>query len=288
MRFWLNFSAGVVVLAATGLAAWYTSLPKPPEPPIQGIVLLLSAPLKPGPASIHDGAVELAIETAEGAYFSNSAEASKRIGELRMKRAVAQHRAYVEIRIVRPLPPTPEAYRAAAKVAAGLLRSEVMALYHPPTKALAPNFKETAKWLAAADPIDATFIHPDYAQVVEVNHAEPRLAAAEKEACRRFPEFAAAFAARSGAEFRIKAEIKGAKDRSEYIWVDVDRIDHNTIYGRLANVPVDLEPLKLGSAVTVPTDRVADWSFERNGKIQGRFTPPVIEQLRLLEEHSRK
>ena len=114
MRFWLNFSAGVLVLAATGLAAWYTSVPKPPEPPIEGIVLLLSAPIDTGAVSIHDGAVELAIETVQESYLSNSAEASKRVSEVRMQRAVAQHRAYVEIRIVRPSPPTPEAYRAAA------------------------------------------------------------------------------------------------------------------------------------------------------------------------------
>ncbi len=75
---------------------------------------------------------------------------------------------------------------------------------------------------------------------------DPRVKAAEAEARRRLPEFVAAFRSGEGTDFGVNTRIVGPS-RGEHIWVDA--IESGRIRGRLANDPVDLGDLKLGSPV---------------------------------------
>ena len=107
---------------------------------------------------------------------------------------------------------------------------------------------------------------------------DSRLQAAEAEARRRFPEFAAAFQNGAGSGFAVKAQLV-ANGVREHIWVKVRQLRGNTIAGDLGNNPINSGELKLGSGVEVDLNQVEDWIFSQNGKREGLFTKPVLLQM---------
>jgi len=114
---------------------------------------------------------------------------------------------------------------------------------------------------------------------------DPRMKAAEANARTQFGKFEAAFHKQDGEDFSIKAAISGGGN-TEHIWVAVEKIGDEQIEGALANDPIDLGGLKLGSKVTVKRQQVEDWVFSRGGNPVGSFTLPVIQAIH--EERARK
>ena len=103
-----------------------------------------------------------------------------------------------------------------------------------------------------------------------------RLAVEESRA--RWPEFVAAFRARDGEMFSVKAPMHGGGN-TEFIWIEVESLEDSTIRGKLGNDPVDLGGLKAGHDVRIAVADVNDWVFMRAGKPEGLFTPKVLEAI---------
>ncbi len=203
---------------------------------------------------------------------------SDSVPDLRIRKAIGDHTAWLSMDIVHAPAATNEAYRITARVLARLIGPDCVALYHPPLNRFVPcKAEETAEKLRSGDPVRAVFRDVGEAPVVPIED-DPRLKAAEAEARRRFSEFEIAFTKKLGSGFAVKALVS-APHNAEHIWIDVDSIAQGVIEGRLANAPVDLGDLKVGSQVKVDRASVEDWVFLQAGTPVGMFTVPVIQQI---------
>jgi uncharacterized protein YegJ (DUF2314 family) len=202
--------------------------------------------------------------------------ASESFPELRLRKAIKDHQAWLSMDIAQAEAATPEAYRVAARVLANLIDADCVALFHPPLARWVPcSMDETVANLRSDDPIAAVFGEMSQAPVIPIEEDDPRLIAAGNEARQRFAEFESAFQNKDGSHFAIKMKLASG-DNAEHIWVEVDRITEGRIEGRLGNDPVDLGDWKLGSKVELEVDRVEDWVFQRRGEMVGLFTGPVF------------
>lgn len=223
-----------------------------------------------------------AIHNISAPYVNDPISASEALPELRLRKAVRDHKAWLSMDIVHPQAATTEAYRVVAKLLAHFIDSDCLALYYPPLGQFAPCVPDqTIEKLKSDDPVKAVFREITEVPVIPIDD-DPRLRAAEDEARRRFSEFASAFDKKDGTGFSIKTRIT-SHGNSEHIWVEVDRISDGKIEGRLGNDPVDLGDLKIGSKVEVEISQLKDWVFLRNQAPVGLFTVPVIQQM----EHER-
>jgi uncharacterized protein YegJ (DUF2314 family) len=229
--------------------------------------------------------VTYVINNVPAPYLQDRAAASEDIVESRLRKAVAEHTAWISMDVMPPEKASPEAYRLVGRVLATLIDARCLALYHPPSNQfVACRNDRTIEQLTGADPIQAVFSEMTYAPVVGVGD-DPRVKAAETEAKRRFPEFKSAFAKKDGTAFSVKTAITRS-GTTEHIWVDVDGIASGKVTGTLGNEPMNLSGLKLGSRVEVEVPHVEDWTYSRNGEQLGSFTAPVI--MKIIEEQSRK
>ena len=67
-------------------------------------------------------------------------------------------------------------------------------------------------------------------------------------------------------------------DASEHIWVNDLRRDGDVVTGKLANVPVDLGDLTVGSEVTFRPDMISDWQYTKDGLLYGHFVTRAVMQ----------
>jgi uncharacterized protein YegJ (DUF2314 family) len=228
--------------------------------------------------------VTFVIHNVPAPYMPNPAAASDDFPELRVRNAIARHTAWLSIDVLSPDTKSPETYLIIGKTLAGLIGSSCLALYHPASERFRPyGDDETLEKLRSDDPVEAVFGKISIAPVIGVND-DPRMEAAEAEARNGFAAFVAAFENGDGSMFSIKAPITRG-DEVEHIWVEVDSITPDRVIGALANDPVDLQGLQLGSKVEVMVSEIEDWAYERDGKLIGGFTSAVLNQI--AEEQSR-
>jgi uncharacterized protein YegJ (DUF2314 family) len=158
---------------------------------------------------------------------------------------------------------------------AELLDDRCLLLYLPDCDRGYPINAETLKALRSDDPAGAlqATVTPPFVLVPD-NDADMQAAMAL--ARERWQEFVAAFQAGSGNDFCIKAPISHG-DNTEFIWIRVKRLEGERVWGELENEPVDLGPLKRGSAVTVPQGEVVDWIYvDTHGEPVGGFTLEAV------------
>jgi len=223
------------------------------------------------------GGTSFVIHNLSSPYVEDPIAASETISDLRLRKAMREHKAWISMDVLKNREATSAAYRVVARVMANFAGPDCLALYHPPLNRLVPCTEETVERLKSDDPIKAVFQDLDLVPVIPIED-DPRLRSAEAEARRRFPEFEAAFTKKDGTNFSVKARIS-SETNSEHIWVAVDTIARDVIRGRLGNEPVDLGQLKIGSKVEVQRDKIEDWSFMRGGAPVGLFTVPVIQEI---------
>jgi uncharacterized protein YegJ (DUF2314 family) len=216
------------------------------------------------------------IHNSAKPYVDDPDLVSQSIAELRLRKAIADHRAWLSMDIVGPVASAQE-YRTIARLLAGLVDADCLALYHPPLDQIIPCQPDDPKELNSEDPVKTVFRDADWDRVYPFDQ-DPRMRAAQYEAWRRFREFETAFANKDGSDFAIKTRMS-VGEASEHIWVHVDSITPERIEGRLANDPLDLGDLKYDSKVEVKANSTEDWTFVKDGKSLGRFTPPVMEEI---------
>src|SRR5262249_36126310 len=150
--------------------------------------------------------VIFAIHNLTMPYARDPAREGDSIADLRLRKAIKEHRAWLSMDILDPKRSSRENYQFVARTLAHLIGPECLALYHPPRKVLVPCTDGTAAQLQSEDPIQAVF-GVSQVPVIPVEQGDPRLKTAEAEARKRFPEFEEAFRQKRGSAFSIKAPI---------------------------------------------------------------------------------
>jgi uncharacterized protein YegJ (DUF2314 family) len=215
-------------------------------------------------------------------YVESPEEAAESIPDLRLREPFAQHRAWIscdalgvdsfdDIEDVRAW------YRLLGPLLSELVDDNCLAIFLPQTNQLYANMEATLEMLKSDDPLSA--LNDDApVPVIQIRDDDPRMIAAVQKARDQWPVFIAAFEQDAGENFGVKAPIT-VGDNTEFIWLSVGAVENGVIYGKLANEPIDLGRLKLGSQVKTTVQELNDWAFvDSSGKPQGLFTVKVLKE----------
>ena len=210
-------------------------------------------------------------------YVPNPEKLANQIKELRMRKAVAEHKAWMSVDWMGDKDPESlkSGYRTIGKIAAELVDDDCVALYSTSSNQLIPIDDEVIEGLRSEDPL-AMFDEIIQPPVVNISGDDPRMKRAVEEAKERWPEFIAAYEAGNGDNFSIKAPVSDGRN-TEFIWIEVKEIDGENIAGDLANDPVDLQFMKLGSRVRTTLSELNDWAYIKDGDLIGGFTVKVLQ-----------
>jgi uncharacterized protein YegJ (DUF2314 family) len=227
---------------------------------------------------IQANGVTYLVHNASSPYCDTAEEAAEEVQELRLRRAIRDHRAWLSMDVLHPEQANSETYRIIVGVLARFSDSDCLAVYHPPSNRFTFSLRGKGAAQQAPDPVGALFEMEDNVPVLPIDD-DPRLEAAEQEARRRSPEFEKAFRAKAGLHFAVKTSLSGNGNR-EHLWVTVQDIEEGKIKGTVGNDPVDLGDWKFGSPVEVAISDIEDWlfvrkRFERKPVPVGGFTLPV-------------
>jgi uncharacterized protein YegJ (DUF2314 family) len=240
-----------------------------------------------GYAIVVDGR-QLGLLVAGKPYVEDPAAESEKIDELRLRKAMREHKAWLSVDWFDDPGAKPgEAYRLLGKALAEFAGGDCLALYAPGLDKLVWYDQSVVEELRSERPLSA--LEWD-GGVIPVEGEDPRMKKAVDEARRRWPEFVKAFAAAGGKgrPFLAKARFEEG-DEVEFMWVEVSAADENGFKGTLANEPVDLKQLKAGQAVAVDVAALNDWMYaDAKGALRGGFTIKVIEQIQKEAAAARK
>ncbi len=213
-------------------------------------------------------------------YFDDPAKLAEEVDELRLRKVIEDNRGWLAVDLMRlsdDQAPRESAYPAIARFIAELAGPDCQAVFQPATNRFNPWDDELEAKLRAGDVADV-FAEPTQVPVINVPEDDPRMLAAVTEARTRWPEFVAAFDAKAGESFSVKAPVT-AGGNTEFIWVQVESVAGEDIAGTLGNEPVDLGDLREGSPVTVQVPELNDWMFLRDGEPVGLFTVKAIQEI---------
>jgi uncharacterized protein YegJ (DUF2314 family) len=217
----------------------------------------------------------LAVHNADLPYFDNPAAVAADLPELRLRQAVARHRAWVSVECLHVEAAPDDPYLAVARLAADLVGDDCLALCVPERRRVYVCDESLPAKLRGPDPL-AALARGGPAPVVGIAPDDPRLLAAVREARRRWPEFVAAFEQReAGQIFSVKVPVREGK-QTEYMWLSVSALEHEMIYGRLDNEPVSMKRLRAGARLRVPVRDLNDWLYTRGDTLAGGFTIDVL------------
>ncbi len=115
--------------------------------------------------------------------------------------------------------------------------------------------------------------------VVYYEASDAAMNAAIAEAQRWTPAFLADFRqtpAYDRASYSLKVGLPTPFGGFEHIWVDQLRYENDQLVGALANQPVELPGLRLGSRVVIDEAQISDWMIVRGELAYGAYTMRVM------------
>ena len=215
-------------------------------------------------------------------YTDDPESAAESIVDLRLRKLFAQHRAWFSCDSLGADASTPEEegrewYRRLGRLLVEFLDENCLLIFVPDTgRAYAIN-EDTQRALLSDDPLaalDETLTTP----IIWLPQDDALLQEGIAKARDGWPKFVAAFEAREGQGFLVKAPISHG-ETTEFIWLEVTAVEGELIYGTLANEPGDLGPLEFGSKVSVPLADLNDWCYvDSDGTLHGGFTLSAIRE----------
>jgi uncharacterized protein YegJ (DUF2314 family) len=219
-------------------------------------------------------------------YFDDLDKVVDGIGELRLRKAVADHRAWLSVDLLSPFDeslPLEDFYAPVTRLVYELAGDDTLAVMRPATGQInlwGDDVLEVLLQPRGFDEFNRVRLAPE---VVEVSADDPAMLAAVAEARERWGEFVAAFQARAeGDHFTVKAPITRG-ETTEFIWIEVTGLEPEFVHGKLGNDPVDLEGLALGDAVEAPVGDVNDWCY-----IAGEGGPTGLFSLKAISEAQKR
>lgn len=227
-------------------------------------------------------------------YFDDVEEVAEEIGELRLRRAILSHEAWLSVDLMVPTDdelPLEEFYPLIIRLIYELAGDDVLAVLRPETGQINVWDDEVLGALLKPDGIEQFNRVDPFVPVVPVADDDPAMKAAVAEARDRWPEFEESFAKRGSDDaFSVKAPVT-VGENTEFIWIEVTGLEPDYIHGKLGNEPVALEGLQLGSVVEVPVAELNDWFYAiGDGEPVGLFTVKVVQEAqdRFREERERE
>ena len=219
-------------------------------------------------------------------YVEDPVEAAESIPELRLKKAMQDHRAWIAIDLLcgnskdgsDPAPSAEvkqEAYRRIALLIAALADQDCTALFFPESSKAFVYDAELDEKLRGPTPLDDLNV---FVPVVAIDGDDPRIIAATEEAQRRWPEFVAAFASKTADDhFGVKAPVSDGVN-TEFMWLEVVELKGDRVVGTLGNEPVNVEGVKLGDSLQVASADVQDWLYISGSEPVGGFSIRVLAE----------
>src|SRR5262249_20482204 len=230
---------------------------------------------------VHDGRMIL-INSFPKPYVEDPEEAVEGIPDLPVRSLFRQHRAWFSCAALGVRHSTPEDevrswYQSLGKLFVGLLDENCLLIFLPDTSQGFPVNEDTEAALRSLDPVEE-LCRSSTVPIIEVSDDDPLMKEAVARARRDWPKFVSAFEANAGENFSVKAPVSHSGN-TEFIWITVTAIEGETVFGKLANDPGDLGPLRLGSKVTVPVANLNDWCYlDAEGKLNGGFTIEAVQK----------
>jgi uncharacterized protein YegJ (DUF2314 family) len=228
---------------------------------------------------MHDGRMFL-VHSIPAPYTPDVDKAADSIPDMRIRSLYRQHQAWFSCDALGVDCTTPEAdvldwYRRLGTLFVEFLDERCLLVLLPDSGLAFPINEDTEAALRAKDPVRAlqeSLTLP----IIEVPNDDPLMKQAVEKARQSWPQFVAAFEAKGGQNYSVKAPVTHAGN-TEFIWVTVTSIEGERIYGELGNDPGDLGPLKLGSKVLVPLADLNDWCYiDAKGDLVGGFTIEAV------------
>ncbi len=230
---------------------------------------------------VHDDRMFL-INSFPTPYIENRDEAAEGIPDLRIRTLFCEHQAWFSCDVMGIDGTTPqeevlECYRRLGKLFSELLDENCLLIYLPDSGQAYPITEETEAALKSEDPVSA-LMETQNVPIIEVSSDDPLMKQAVEQARQAWPKFVAAYEAKDGQNFAVKAPLTHG-DNTEFIWISVTAIEGDRIYGELANDPGNLGPLKFGSKVSVPLADLNDWGYlDAQGQLTGGFTVKAVQK----------
>ena len=215
-------------------------------------------------------------------YTDDVEKAAEAITDLRIRDLFRQHQAWFSCDALGVDGSTSEEecrewYRRLGKLFAELLDDNCLLIFLPDRSLAFPINDDTEAALRSEDPVSVlqeTLTLP----IVQVSDDDPLLKRAVQQAREEWPRFVAAYDARSGANFSVKAPVTHA-GHTEFIWISVTGLEGDRVYGTLGNDPGNLGSLKFGSKVSVQVADLNDWCYlDPAGKLTGGFTVEAVQK----------
>lgn len=234
-----------------------------------------------------DGATFL-VHNHDGTYWEDMPSLLENVPDLRLHKALEEHSAWLSVDAIGcDEEATPaDYYPQIAKLIAELADEETLAVHRPESGEINVWSEELATNISSPEGYE-TLGAPQQVPVIPVPEDDPAMAEAVREAQQRWPEFQAAFKEQDAdhSNFSVKAKLTIGDD-TEFIWLEVIGLEPHYIHGKLANDPVSLGDLTLGSQVEVPLKDMWDWCYCKGDELIGLFSREAIAQAAASYEDS--
>jgi uncharacterized protein YegJ (DUF2314 family) len=186
---------------------------------------------------------------------------------------VREHRAWLSVDLPGAKPQDGEqVYGDIGKILAELADHDCLAILAPALDLMQAWDPEMEATLRGPQPLDAVR-KLGQVPVLQISGDDPRMIAAVAEARRRWPEFVAAFEQRHPEQnFAVKMRFREG-EHEEFMWLRVNALEGNKIYGVLDNEPVALKKVYLGMLLQVDLGELNDWL-----DMKGGFTVAVFKK----------
>jgi len=230
---------------------------------------------------LHEGRMFL-VNSFPRPYTEDPEEVAESIADQRIRELFREHQAWFSCDAMGVDGTTSEEevldwYQRLGRLFAELLDENCLLIFLPDTNRAYAINEETEAALRSQDPVTAlqeTLTVP----IIEVATDDPLMMEAVEKARESWPRFVAAYEAKAGEKFSIKAPVTHGEN-TEFIWIAVTTIEGDRVYGELGNEPGNLGSLKLGSKVSVPVADLNDWAYlDKAGKMTGGFTIEAVQK----------
>jgi uncharacterized protein YegJ (DUF2314 family) len=195
--------------------------------------------------------------------------------EMRQKKIIREHRAFLAIDLLYPENPTKtmkqECYRRMCLLAADFVDDNCMGIYLPEIGHMRPFDADVISALRSDKPLEEIQKWGE-GPVMMIEEDDPRLMGLVAEARRRWPEFVQAFQRQHpNQSFSVKALFTDG-DHGEWMWIVVSSINGEMIEGTLGNEPVEVKNIREGDRVKVRASEIGDWGYRDGNQLVGCFT----------------
>lgn len=236
-----------------------------------------------------------AVSTMAEPYFEESDKLAAELKDPTLADAIRKHRAWLSVDWIDKDEKADlrKVYQQVGRIIGQLVQKDTLAVYSPETDQFHINDATLTGHLKSDDPLQG-LVPAGVAGAedgkITISSDDPKLIAAQEEAGKNWPEFLAAFKARTkGQYFAVKGRLEEG-DKGEYLWIQVTDIDDKLVHGKLDNDPTALKKIARGADLHVAIEEVDDWLYSTSpsgekGKdsskeeIKGAYTLRVFDQI---------